>query len=81
MLGNEFHMDALFLGVMHAFYVCWLTLDVARGQGPQVHAICPFGLVFFKHARYQLGWSDLSCMFSLGDYLICDPYASTYPIH
>ena len=47
MLGNEFHMDALCLGVMHAFYVCWLTFDVARGQGPQVHAICPFLLSVF----------------------------------
>ena len=43
MLGNEFHMDALCLGVMHACYVCLLTFDVARGQGPQVRAICPFG--------------------------------------
>ena len=43
MLGNEFHMDALCLSVMHACYVCWLTFDVARGQGPQVRAICPFG--------------------------------------
>ena len=40
-----------------------------------------FWLSVFKHARYQLGWSDPSCMFSLGDYLICDPYAPTYPIH
>ena len=41
----------------------------------------PFLLNVFKHARYQLGWSDQSCMFILGDYLICDPYALTYPIH
>ena len=41
----------------------------------------PFWLSVFKHARYQLGWSDLSCMFSLRDCLICDPYAPTYPIH
>ena len=81
MLGNEFHIDALCLGGMHACYVCWLTFDVARGQGPQVRAIFPFFLSVFKHARYQLGWSDLSCMFSLGDCLICDLYAPTYPIH
>ena len=43
MLGNEFHMDALCLGIMHAFYVFQLTFDVERGQGPQVRAICPFG--------------------------------------
>ena len=43
MLGNEFHIDSLCLGGMHACYVCWPTFDVARGQGPQVHAICPFG--------------------------------------
>ena len=41
----------------------------------------PFWLNVFKHARYQLGWSDPSCMFSLGDYLIYDPYAPTDPIH
>ena len=40
-----------------------------------------FWLGVFKHARYQLGWSDPSCMFSLGDCLISDPYALTYPIH
>ena len=33
-VGNEFHMDAWCLSVMHACYVCWLTFDVARGQGP-----------------------------------------------
>ena len=43
MLDNEFHIDALCLGGMHACYVCWLTFDVARGQGPQVRAIFPFG--------------------------------------
>ena len=41
----------------------------------------PFWLSVFKHARYQLGWSNPSCMFSLGDYLIFDPYALTYLIH
>ena len=41
----------------------------------------PFWLSIFKHARYQLGWSDPGCMFSLGDYLICNPYAPTYLIH
>ena len=82
MLGNEFHMDAFCLGVMDACYVCWLTFDVVRGQGPQVRARhLLFWLSVFKHSRYQLGWSDLSCLFSLGDYLICDPYAPTYPIH
>ena len=40
-----------------------------------------FWFSVFKHAIYQLGWSDPSCMFSLGDYLICDPYTPTYPIH
>ena len=40
-----------------------------------------FLLSVLKHARYQLGWSDPGCMFSLGDYLICDPFAPTYPIH
>ena len=34
-----------------------------------------------KHVRYQLGGCDPSCMFSLEGYLICDPYAHTYPIH
>ena len=48
MLGNEFHMDALCLSVMHACYVFWLTFDVARGQGPQVHAIFHFGGVFLS---------------------------------
>ena len=43
MLGNEFHMDALCLSVMHACYVFWITFDVVRGQGPQVRAIFPFG--------------------------------------
>ena len=41
----------------------------------------PFWSSVFKHARYQLGWSDPGCMFSLGDYMIYDPYAPTYQTH
>ena len=43
LLGNEFHMDALCLSAMHACYVCWLTFDVARGQGLEVRTIFAFG--------------------------------------
>ena len=40
-----------------------------------------FLLSVLKHVRYQLGGCDPSYMFSLGDCLISDPYAPTYPIH
>ena len=40
-----------------------------------------FLLSVLKHVRYQLDGCDPSCMFSLGDCLISDPYAPTYPIH
>ena len=54
-------------------YSAWLRTTCTRHF--------PFWLNVFKHARYQLGWFDPSFMFSLGDYLICDPYAPTYSIH
>ena len=34
--------------IIYACYVCWLTFDVAHGQGPQVRAICSFGRVFLS---------------------------------
>ena len=58
-----------------------LTFPYSAWLGTTGTRHLPFWLSVFKHARYQLGWSDPSCMFSLGDYLIFDPYAPTYPIH
>ena len=66
----------------HACLLCFLAnLRCSAWPGTTGTRHLPFWLSVFKHARYQLGWSDQSCMFSLGDYLICDPYVPTYPIH
>ena len=45
------------------------------------HWFFHFLLSVLKHVRYQLGGCDPSYMLSLGDCLISDPYAPTYPIH
>ena len=58
-----------------------LTFPCSAWLGTKGTRHLPFWLSVFKHARYQLGCYDPSCMFSRGDYLICDPYAPTYPIH
>ena len=66
----------------HACLLCLLAnLCCSAWPGTTGMRHFPFLLSIFKYAGHQLGLSDPSCMFSLGDYLIYDPYAPTYPIH
>ena len=51
----------------HACLLCLLA-NLLCSAWPGTRGMHHFSLVvecFLKHARYQLGWSDPSCMFSL----------------